>query len=141
MLPLPILMTSLSPKMGSLAAKMGPRLPLTIGPAIVGVGMAPPALVTPGSSYWTGAFPMVLVMAIGMTIAVAPLTSSVLGSVEEQHVAMASGLNSAVARTGGLIATAFLARCFRATATRFSAGFHGAMYVSAAVARWPAWWR
>ena len=47
-------------------------------------------------------------MAIGMTIAVAPLTSSVLGSVEEQHVAMASGFNSAVARTGGLIATALL---------------------------------
>ena len=51
---------------------------------------------------------MILVMALGMTIAVAPLTSSVLGSVEEQHVAMASGFNSAVARTGGLIATALL---------------------------------
>ena len=47
-------------------------------------------------------------MAVGMTIAVAPLTASVLGSVEEQHVAMASGFNSAVARTGGLIATALL---------------------------------
>ena len=134
MLPLPILMTSLSPRMGGLAAKMGPRIPLTIGPAIVGVGMLLARFVTPGSSYWTGAFPMVLVMAIGMTIAVAPLTSSVLGSVEEQHVAMASGLNSAVARTGGLIATALLGAVLSSSGDQLFGGFHQAMYISAAVA-------
>ena len=62
----------------------------------------------PHSSYWAGIFPAIARDGAGMTIAVAPLTSSVLGSVEEQHVAMASGFNSAVARTGGLIATALL---------------------------------
>jgi EmrB/QacA subfamily drug resistance transporter len=134
MLPLPILMTSLSPTIGGLAAKMGPRIPLTVGPAIVGVGMLLARLVTPESSYWTGALPMVLVMAIGMTIAVAPLTSSVLGSVEEQHVAMASGLNSAVARTGGLIATALLGAVLSSSGEQLFGGFHQAMYISAAVA-------
>jgi len=74
------------------------------------------------------------VMAAGMTIAVAPLTASVLGSVEEQHVAMASGFNSAVARTGGLIATALLGSVLASNGAELFAGFHMAMFVSAAVA-------
>ena len=115
MLPLPVLMTSLSPTMGGLAARLGPRIPLTIGPVVVAAGMSLTPLVTAGAGYWTGAFPMILVMALGMTIAVAPLTASVLGSVEEQHVAMASGFNSAVARTGGLIATALLGAVLAST--------------------------
>jgi hypothetical protein len=69
-----------------------------------------------------------------MTIAVAPLTSSVLGSVEEQHVAMASGFNSAVARTGGLIATALLGSVLGSKGVQLFAGFHAAMVVSAIVA-------
>lgn len=134
MLPLPLLMTSLSPTMGSLAARMGPRIPLTIGPTVVALGMLLGWLVTPGRSYWTGAFVMILVMATGMTIAVAPLTASVLGSVEEEHVAMASGFNSAVARTGGLIATALLGAVLSSEGKQLFAGFHGAMLVSAVVA-------
>jgi EmrB/QacA subfamily drug resistance transporter len=133
MLPLPVLMTSLSPTMGMLAARMGPRLPLMVGPAIVAIGMVLARLVTPDSSYWEGAFPMILVMALGMTIAVAPLTSSVLGSVEERHVAMASGLNSAVARTGGLIATALLGAVLSSKGEQLFGGFHSAMVVSAIV--------
>jgi EmrB/QacA subfamily drug resistance transporter len=134
MLPLPVLMTSLSPTMGGLAAKLGPRIPLTVGPAIVAAGMLLSRMVTPDGSYWAGAFPMILVMAVGMTIAVAPLTASVLGSVEEQHVAMASGFNSAVARTGGLIATALLGAVLASKGPALFAGFHGAMFVSAGVA-------
>ncbi|HEY7005359.1 MAG TPA: MFS transporter [Sphingomicrobium sp.] len=134
MLPMPILMTALSPKMGGLAALIGPRVPLTAGPVVVAVGMILARLVGAHGSYWTGAFPMILVMAMGMTIAVAPLTSSVLGSVEEQHVAMASGFNSAVARTGGLIATALLGSVLSSEGEQLFAGFHVAMYVSAAVA-------
>jgi EmrB/QacA subfamily drug resistance transporter len=134
MLPLPILMTSISPTMGGLAARIGARVPLTIGPTAVAIGLVLGRLMEPDSSYWTGPFPMILVMAIGMTIAVAPLTSSVLGSVEEQHVAMASGFNSAVARTGGLIATALLGSVLASRGEQLFAGFHWAMYVSAAVA-------
>lgn len=134
MLPLPVLMTSISPTMGGVAAKIGPRIPLTVGPAIVAAGMLISPLMTPNSSYWAGAFPVILVMALGMTIAVAPLTASVLGSVEEQHVAMASGFNSAVARTGGLIATALLGSVLASKGEQLFAGFHAAMFVSAGVA-------
>jgi len=134
MLPLPILMTSASPFMGGLAMRIGPRIPLTIGPLVVAAGMCLGPLITSDSSYWAGTFPAILLMALGMTIAVAPLTSSVLGSVEEQHVAMASGFNSAVARTGGLIATALLGAVLASEGERLFAGFHVAMFVSAAVA-------
>jgi EmrB/QacA subfamily drug resistance transporter len=134
MLPLPALMTSVSPKMGAIAAKIGPRLPLTVGPLVVAGGMILAWLIKPESSYWAGAFPAMLMMALGMTIAVAPLTSSVLGSVEEQHVAMASGFNSAVARTGGLIATALLGSVLAGKGAALFEGFHAAMTVSAAVA-------
>ncbi len=134
MLPLPVLMTSASPTMGGLAARTGPRIPLTIGPMVVAVGMVLSRLMNPDTSYWIGTFPTILVLALGMTIAVAPLTSSVLGSVEEQHVAMASGFNSAVARLGGLIATALLGSVLGQKGAALFASFHGAMFVSAAVA-------
>ena len=134
LLPLPILMTAASPKMGSLAARIGPRLPLTLGPLVVGAGLVMSWLITPDTSYWRGTFPAVLVMALGMTVAVAPLTASVLGSVEEKHVAMASGFNSAVARTGGLIATALLGAVLARTGKQLFASFHVAMTVSAIVA-------
>ena len=134
MLPLPILMTAVSPTMGSLAAKTGPRLPLTVGPLIVSGGMLLARLINQDSSYWRGPFPAVLVTALGMTIAVAPLTASVLGSVEEKHVAMASGFNSAVARTGGLIATALLGSVLASKDAQLFAGFHLAVSVSAVVA-------
>ncbi|GAA4721523.1 MFS transporter [Sphingomonas lutea] len=133
MLPLPIVMTALSPTMGGLAARIGPRVPLTIGPLVVAAGMALAWLVQPDGSYWTGLFPMILVLAIGMTIAVAPLTASVLGAVEEQHVAMASGFNSAVARTGGLIATALLGAVLGSEGARLFGGFHAALTIAAAV--------
>ena len=134
MLPMPVLMTSLSPTMGGLAAKVGPRIPLTAGPLIVAAGMLHARFVEADSSYWAGPFPLIIVMAAGMTIAVAPLTSSVLGSVEERHVAMASGFNSAVARTGGLIATALLGSVLASNGADLFAGFHVAMMVAAAVA-------
>ena len=134
MLPLPLLMTSISPTMGSLAARLGPRLPLTIGPSVVAAGLLLSRLAAPDSSYWTGIFPMIVIMAAGMTIAVAPLTASVLGSVEEQHVAMASGFNSAVARVGGLIATALLGAVLASKGTQLFSGFHAAMMIAAVVA-------
>lgn len=134
LLPLPILMTAASPTMGSLAARIGPRLPLTIGPVVVAVGLILARLIDQDGSYWSGPFPTIAVMAIGMTIAVAPLTSSVLGSVEEQHVAMASGFNSAVARLGGLIATALLGSVLGKEGADMFPDFHAAMFISGGVA-------
>jgi EmrB/QacA subfamily drug resistance transporter len=133
LLPLSVLMTLASPKMGSLAARIGARIPLTLGPIVVGGGLVLSWLIEQQTSYWAGAFPVILVMAVGMTIAVAPLTASVLGSVEEKHVAMASGFNSAVARMGGLIATALLGAVLAQAGSQLFDGFHVAMTISAIV--------
>ena len=109
LLPLSILLGAASPLMGKLAVRMGPRIPLTAGPIVVGLGLAIAGIrIESGQSYWTHVFPGIFVMAIGMTLAVAPLTSTVLASVEKHRMGMASGFNSAVARVGGLIAVALM---------------------------------
>lgn len=106
--PLPVMIALGSPVMGRLAGKTGPRWPLTIGPLIVSAGFVLATRIGSGSNYWLTTFPAVLVIAVGMAVAVAPLTTSVLSSVDRQHTGIASGFNSAVARLGGLIATALL---------------------------------
>lgn len=108
LLPLSILLGALSPLMGKLAVRLGPKLPLTIGPVVVGIGLFLATRIASDQAYWTHAFPAILIMSIGMTLAVAPLTSTVLAAVEKQQTGMASGLNSAVARLGGLIVVALL---------------------------------
>jgi EmrB/QacA subfamily drug resistance transporter len=134
LLPLPILLTLASPPMGQLAARIGPRWPLIIGPLICGGGMLLGQRITSDTSYWVATFPAITVMAMGMAIAVAPLTSSVLGSVPEKHVGTASGFNSAVARTGSLIATALLGVVLRRNGDELIAGFHLALIGSAIAA-------
>ena len=134
LLPLPIFLAVGSPLMGQFAERMGPRWPLAIGPMVAAVGMVLGQRIQPGDSYWTTVLPAMSVMALGMTIAVAPLTSAVLGSVEERHVAMASGFNSAVARIGSLVATALLGVVLSKEGEGLVAGFHGAMIASAVVA-------
>lgn len=134
LLPLPILLTIGSPIMGQLAERTGPHLPLTIGPLVAGAGMVLGLRIEAEASYWTTVLPAMTVMALGMAIAVAPLTASVLGSVEEKHVAMASGFNSAVARLGALVATALLGVVLSKEGARLIPGFHGAMVASAIVA-------
>jgi EmrB/QacA subfamily drug resistance transporter len=108
LLPLSILIGLGSPVMGKFAQRIGPRLPLTIGPAIVAAGMILAIRIGQDQSFWTHVFPAVTLMALGMAILVAPLTSAVLGSVDEHQTGMASGFNSALSRTGGLIAVALL---------------------------------
>lgn len=108
LLPLSILLGLGSPLMGRLAVSFGPRLPLTLGPVVVGLGLLLATRISAGQSYWTHVFPAILVAAIGMMLAVAPLTSTVLASVDEHQTGLASGFNSAVARLGGLIAVALL---------------------------------
>ena len=108
LLPLSILLGLASPLMGKLAVRLGPKIPLTIGPVIVGLGLLLGTRIAEDQTYWTHAFPAILTMSIGMTLAVAPLTSTVLAAVEKHQTGMASGFNSAVARLGGLIVVAML---------------------------------
>ena len=108
LLPLSILLGGLSPLMGKFAVRLGPRIPLTLGPIIVGAGLLLATRIASNQAYWTNAFPAILIMSIGMTLAVAPLTSTVLAAVDKHQTGMASGFNSAVARLGGLIVVALM---------------------------------
>jgi EmrB/QacA subfamily drug resistance transporter len=135
LLPLPIIIALGSPLMGKLAARLGPRWPLTIGPLLVAAGFALALRIGGGeASYWTGVLPSILMVSAGMAVAVAPLTTAVLSSVDEHHVGTASGLNSAVARGGGLIATALLGIVLSRQGPALVAGFHGAALAGAALA-------
>jgi EmrB/QacA subfamily drug resistance transporter len=93
---------------GTLADRFGPRLSLTVGPVIAACGLAMLAFVDFRESYWAGAFPAIGVLAIGMTITVPPLTSTVIASVGEARAGIASGINNAGARVAGLLAVAAL---------------------------------
>lgn len=108
LLPFPLVLAAASPLMGRLAARIGARIPLALGSLVTAAGFLLALRIGGGARYWTDVLPAVLVMALGMAGAVAPLTTAVLGSVDPRHTGSASGLNSAVARTGGLIATALL---------------------------------
>ena len=108
-LPFPLVMGLLSRTIGGAAARIGLRRMLTLGPLIVGVGFALFALLGgPQVSYWRGILPGLLVMALGMAISVAPLTTAVMNAVDNAFIGVASGVNNAIARTAGLIATALL---------------------------------
>ncbi len=133
LLPLPILLTTASPTMGQLAGRIGPRWFLIVGPLVVAAGMLLGRRIGADTAYWTSVFPAIAMMAAGMAIAVAPLTASVLGSVDEQHVGTASGFNSAVAQTGGLIAIALLGVVLSRQGEALIAGFHRSL-VGAAIA-------
>src|SRR6202011_90132 len=108
LLPLPLVIAVASPAAGALAAKVGPRWPLIVGPMIVAAGLLLTLRIGSSTGYWLSVFPAMLVIALGMAAAVAPLTTAVLMSVDSRHTGVASGLNSAVARSGGLGATALI---------------------------------
>jgi EmrB/QacA subfamily drug resistance transporter len=132
LLPLPLLLTVLSPIAGALAGRMGPRLPLTIGPIVVAAGFLLALRIDARADYWRDVLPVMLVISLGMSGAVAPLTTAVLTSVDARHTGSASGFNSAAARTGGLVATALLGSVLSA-GPQLPAAFHTAMICCAVV--------
>ena len=131
LLPLPLVLAVLSPLMGSLAGRTGSRLPLTIGPLVVAIGFLMTLKIGPQALYWREVLPALLVIAFGLSGAVAPLTTAILSSADAAHTGAASGFNSAVARSGGLIATALLGAVLAAQGAALLSAFHAAMFVCA----------
>jgi EmrB/QacA subfamily drug resistance transporter len=106
-LPATAIMLLLSSRIGALSQRIGPRVPMTIGPIISGIGLVLLTMAVPGRSYVAGVLPGVCGFGLGMAITVAPLTSAVL-AVDEKHVGAASGTNNAIARLSGMLAVAVL---------------------------------
>ncbi|WP_347354151.1 MFS transporter [Intrasporangium sp.] len=107
-LPVTILMLLLAGKGGEIGTRIGPRLPMTVGPVVCALGVALLAGVGAGSGYLTGILPGVAVFGLGLCILVAPLTATVLAAVPDRFAGIASGVNNAVARAGSLLAVAAL---------------------------------
>jgi EmrB/QacA subfamily drug resistance transporter len=131
LVPFAIVLALASPLMGAVAGRIGPRTPLSIAPLVVAGGFLLALRIGAHPMYWTSVFPAVLVIAIGMAGAVAPLTTAVLASVDKRHSGSASGLNSAVARTGGMVATALLGGVLGANGPALVTSFHTAAIVCA----------
>ncbi|CAN5892800.1 hypothetical protein BH23ACT11_BH23ACT11_28680 [soil metagenome] len=107
-LPFIVLTFLLSRWAGGLVPRVGPRLPLVVGPVIAAAGFILFALPGTGGSYWFTFFPAVVVMGLGMSLVIAPLTTTALNSVEGRHSGLASGVNNAVSRTATLLAVAVM---------------------------------
>jgi EmrB/QacA subfamily drug resistance transporter len=106
--PISILLFVLSPRFGRLASGTGPRLPMTAGPIVGGLGLIGMLRVGSDADYLTDVLPAILVFGLGLAATVAPLTATVLDSVEERRVGIASGVNNGVSRVAGLLAIAVL---------------------------------
>ncbi|MFI5249427.1 MAG: MFS transporter [Gemmatimonadales bacterium] len=137
LLPANICMLALSPAAGRLSARIGPRLPMAAGALVTAAGMVLFTRVVPGASYLATVFPAATVFGLGLAAFVAPLTTAVLGALDQRDAGIASGVNNAVARLAGLIATAALPLAAglggleKLTGPAFTAGFERAAWISA----------
>ena len=139
LLPVTVLMLTLSARAGALAQRVGPRWLLTIGLLALAIGMALMMRIGPHASYVTDVLPAVLIFGLGLCAVVAPLTATVLASADVRHAGVASGVNNAVARAAGLIAVAALPAAVGLTAVsyhipaQFNRGFDAATAVCAII--------
>jgi EmrB/QacA subfamily drug resistance transporter len=137
LLPVTVITFALSSRSGELASRIGPRLQMSAGPVLVGVGFGLFVLIGRSGNYVTEVLPGVVVLGFGLAITVAPLTSTVLAAVPAEHAGMASAVNNDVARAAGLIAVALLPAAGGITgyayrhADVFAAGFHTASLIAA----------
>ena len=107
-MPITILMLLLSSRAGALAQRIGPTLPMTVGPLVIGLGLAWLSILQAGDSYFAVVLPSMTVLGLGLAITVAPLTAVVLAAVDERHLGVGSGVNNAVARLAGLFGVAVI---------------------------------
>jgi EmrB/QacA subfamily drug resistance transporter len=135
LLPLSLGLAILSPLMGRLASRVGARVLLASGPLVVACGFAFLAWRAADGGYWSGVFPGVTLLALGMGATVAPLTTAVLGAVPPAFEGAASGVNNAVARVAGLLAVALVGFVLGGSDPQaIAAGYRAAMICAAGVA-------
>jgi EmrB/QacA subfamily drug resistance transporter len=128
-LPPTIVMLLLSSRIGALAGKLGPRLFMTIGPIVGGLGFLLMLAVSPDINYWLELLPGLVLFGIGLSITVAPLTSAILGAIDSSQAGIGSAINNAVARVAGLVAVACAGLILGTTLDL--TGFHRAMIATA----------
>lgn len=139
LLPLTFIMLLLSARMGRLATRIGPRIPMAVGPIIAGVGISMFAFLGPKSTYWTGVLPPMIVFGLGLAITVAPLTATALAAAPDHNAGIASAVNNDIARIGGLLAVAVLPGLAGLTPSayddpaRLATGFHHAVIIAGVV--------
>ncbi|MCU1589567.1 MAG: drug resistance transporter, EmrB/QacA subfamily [Frankiales bacterium] len=137
LLPVTVAMLLLSSRAGALAQRIGPRLPMTVGPLLCAVALVMLRGIGPGSSYAVDVLPAAVVLGLGLSATVAPLTATVLAAAPTRHAGIASGVNNAVARAAALLAVAALPAVVGISgddyrnAAVFSQGFRAAMLISA----------
>ena len=135
--PLTLLLFLLSARVGRLAQRIGPRIPMTIGPLTAGIGFLLLSRLNADSSYWQDVVPGVAVFGLGMAFTVAPLSTAVLAAVEDRHKGLGSGVNNAVSRIAGLLAVALLptvagfATDGTTSGPAFQTGYQRAMLIAA----------
>ena len=136
-LPITALMLVGSAPAGALAQRIGPRIPLTVGPLVTALGLILLSRINPGDSYWSAVLPALIVFGLGLTLVVAPVTATVMAAADERHSGIASGINTAISRLAGLIIVAVLPLVAGLTGDKFydpaamSHGFHVAMLACA----------
>jgi EmrB/QacA subfamily drug resistance transporter len=136
-LPITICMLFLAGKGGELGSRIGPRIPMSVGPLAMAAGALWLRVVTDDASYWTHVLPPLTLFGLGLALMVAPLTAAALGAVDVDNAGLASGVNNAVARTAGLLAVAALPLAVGLTGdeyadpTALDAGYDKAMLVCA----------
>jgi hypothetical protein len=137
--PIPIVMLLLSSRASVLAAGIGPRLPMTVGPIVCALGVVLLSGVDARTSYWVGVLPGILVFSLGLVALVSPLTVAVLAAVPGNHAGVASGVNNAVARAGGLLSIAALPAIVGLVGEEYrdpvalTAGYHQSLLLCAAM--------
>jgi MFS family permease len=139
LVPITVVLLLLSARAGRLAQRIGPRLPMSLGPLVAGIGLALLVRVGPDASYVTDVLPGVLVFSLGLSLTVAPLTSTVLAAAPAEHAGVASAINNDVARVAALLAVAILPVAAGITGADaldpqvFGDGFKVAMLIAAAL--------
>jgi predicted MFS family arabinose efflux permease len=106
LVPITLVMFVLSPRVGRLSMRLGPRAFMGVGPFIAAAGLLALIRLKPGFSYWWELLPPLLVFSVGLSMIVAPLTATVLSDADESDAGIASGINNAIARVAGLLGIA-----------------------------------